>query len=922
MLTVADALTELGFRNLEVVPADHRWISIVDADGSSGRAFDLTDGGKITSDTLKQIDVSIAELTVSFLVVVHGELPELEAEFLRTWDYPCPCTVVSIEELERSTQAEASVPVTTENPNDFFRKSGEEDLAVLERLRPRLLDLTLRNPLLNFRSRGSRTVPIVDELPRLVMTSLLGGKSMRLDAAPEGDQSKAVRPEHKNRITVTAIEGDASSPDTDEAESGGFELPQDPGSGTVAARHRDQALQTPFAQDALNSRLSGIFRDQETAIESTGINPLYLAVGFLHWYESPDESKPRLAPLLLVPVTIARHEVSITVPVKRGDEGWDPNGPPLQRKKVREYQYDLTMSGEEVIANECLVRKIDSNFRLVIPRLDESVEEGQPIDPEAYFRQVASVIARLKTDQRWKVRREIALGFFSFVKLLEWQDLDPANWKSDPNGLLERMLSAKESIPSSRESDDERADDFHLTSPVPVVQEADSSQTAVLSRALAGEDLVVQGPPGTGKTQTITNLIACALGSGKRVLFVAEKLAALNAAREKLEAAGLSEFCLELHSHKATPAAALMALHLRMQRGQIAPIDLDGHRRALRPGQEALNGYASLMATKHGHQGDRLEQILWRADVSKLALINCISDQTEPPRLALESGHLMDAPGYVEAKSILSGIAELAGESIPTLARPWAGFRPNDILSDGGRSILDAVHQMVDSVNSVSALKSGAPSCPLWSLSVSQWLIFSKRVMTVPEPTSRYQEHLGASAHSPQRATMDAFVRSVEQLRIKRSVAKSVIAELPESGDYQPIALATAALLVRCRKDSTKDDLRSLLMATERAEEAIATVMACLPAYLTRIGVTPKVTWRHLTIVLALVRNPVPTWIRIGVAGVILGTFSIGLTWPYLFGLPGTGAGALAVAIGAALLLAAGLTCLVTDRHERTVPRV
>ncbi len=77
-----------------------------------------------------------------------------------------------------------------------------------------------------------------------------------------------------------------------------------------------------------------------------------------------------------------------------------------------------------------------------------------------------------------------------------------------------------------------------------------------------------------------------------------------------------------------------------------------------------------------------------------------------------------------------------------------------------------------------------------------------------------------------------------------------------------------------------------------------------------------------VVIVLALVRNPVPTWIRIGVAGVILGTLSIGLTWPYLFGLPGTGAGALAVAIGAALLLAAGLTCLVTDRHERTVPRV
>jgi hypothetical protein len=67
---------------------------------------------------------------------------------------------------------------------------------------------------------------------------------------------------------------------------------------------------------------------------------------------------------------------------------------------------------------------------------------------------------------------------------------------------------------------------------------------------------------------------------------------------------------------------------------------------------------------------------------------------------------------------------------------------------------------------------------------------------------------------------------------------------------------------------------------------------------------------------LALIRNPIPLWVRVGVPGIALGALLLGLVWPYLFYLPGTGPGVLVVAVGAIILLVAGIIALVADRHD------
>ncbi|MDO9069015.1 MAG: hypothetical protein Q7W05_11240, partial [Deltaproteobacteria bacterium] len=89
---------------------------------------------------------------------------------------------------------------------------------------------------------------------------------------------------------------------------------------------------------------------------------------------------------------------------------------------------------------------------------------------------------------------------------------------------------------------------------------------SALIDAIDGKSLVIEGPPGTGKSQTITNLIAAAMAQGKRVLFVAEKLAALKVVRRRLDAAGLGEFCLELHSHKSQKQKVLNEIETRLNK--------------------------------------------------------------------------------------------------------------------------------------------------------------------------------------------------------------------------------------------------------------------------------------------------------------------------------------------------------------------
>jgi very-short-patch-repair endonuclease len=316
-------------------------------------------------------------------------------------------------------------------------------------------------------------------------------------------------------------------------------LPGDPettGSRSLAStrspvRANGNLLQTSLELEKLEKRLLSIYRDAKTAEEEQGINILFLAIGFLRWYEDDKSDVLREAPLLLLPVALTRDTKNST--------------------------FELCAREDDIATNQAIQERLRSDFGILLPE----IPDAEDWLPSAYFDAVRDVIA---TKARWSIDRAgVELGFYSFAKLLMIRDLEPEAW-TDKSILEHKLLRGllSEGFREERLPYDDQTKLDQIFSPANLIQvvDADSSQTIVIETVRAGRNLVVQGPPGTGKSQTITNIIASAVHDGKSVLFVAEKMAALDVVQSRLNHVGLGPICLELHSRSANKKAVLAEL--------------------------------------------------------------------------------------------------------------------------------------------------------------------------------------------------------------------------------------------------------------------------------------------------------------------------------------------------------------------------
>ena len=296
-----------------------------------------------------------------------------------------------------------------------------------------------------------------------------------------------------------------------------------------ATDQTDNRLQTRLAPEILAGRLRSIAYDAQSFESEQGVNLLYLALGFLKWFENKDREKPRFAPLLLVPVQLAR-------------------------VKINE-RFSMTCSGAEITTNLPLQQRLKQED-ISLPSLPEIDE----IDVDGYAKMVAASINKMPD---WEVLPDtIALGFYSFAKLMMYRDLDPNCWPAEEslndNALLYGLLSDGFAVMEDQlVAEDVPVDPIIDICSAGHVVDADSSQMLVIHDVRCGRNMVIEGPPGTGKSQTITNVIAAAVQDGKTVLFVAEKMAALNIVKGNLDKIGLGQICLELHSQKANKKAVL-----------------------------------------------------------------------------------------------------------------------------------------------------------------------------------------------------------------------------------------------------------------------------------------------------------------------------------------------------------------------------
>lgn len=438
----------------------------------------------------------------------------------------------------------------------------------LENLRMRLLDLTARNRLISFRHTKNGSLRVIDELPDQLVETLLAETEMRFLPVPEPKRSELIAAGYIEINDETEEEVRLhKDPSAEEwakhlGLSTAYEVPE-PSVDEQHDRHADTAIQTLLYPYEMEARLKTLLQTAESAIQEMGANILYLAFGFLEWYDS-NNSSARIAPLFLVPVRLHKGRLN---------------------KKSKTYEYTLSYSGEDIIPNLSLREKLRADFAMALPDLDENTV------PEDYLNEVQELIE--ENQPYWQVRRYITMALLNFSKLLMYLDLDPERWPEDASiiehPVVTRFLAGYDSDHGSEDGreggfgfgEEHAIDEMeNIHTDYPLIDDADSSQHSALIDAIDGKNLVIEGPPGTGKSQTITNLIAAAMAQGKRILFVAEKLAALEVVRSRLDRVGLGEFCLELHSHKSQKRKVLdevgerLSKHGRYSKPQDIEVDI------------------------------------------------------------------------------------------------------------------------------------------------------------------------------------------------------------------------------------------------------------------------------------------------------------------------------------------------------------
>ena len=381
----------------------------------------------------------------------------------------------------------------------------------LDAWKRRLLDLTKRNRLLNL--KPSKT-------------------AIRLVCADAGRLEDILAKGEK--LTIVPLETLASRGGGRDAATLMVQRKVDFERELAHAALEENRIPARLDADSLKAGIIELFRKAKSDLEEGGANTLFLAIGILRWRDSEAATTWHLAPLLLVPVRLERATAA--------------NDPKLMAHT------------DDTVFNMTLLEMLRQDFELRLPQLEgELPADANGVD----VLQVMTIVRQAIRDvPGWEVLDDVVLSSFFFAKYLMWKDLNDHTDELRTSRFVAHMIdtprerySRQPEFIAARDHD-ARIDPSRLLTPLP----CDSSQVAAIYASGHDGDFVLEGPPGTGKSQTIANLIAHNLGLGRTVLFVAEKVTALNVVQDRLRKVGLGDFCLELHSSKANKRDVLAQL--------------------------------------------------------------------------------------------------------------------------------------------------------------------------------------------------------------------------------------------------------------------------------------------------------------------------------------------------------------------------
>ena len=516
----------------------------------------------------------------------------------------------------------------------------------LDRARTELLDLGARNRLLNMprSAKGARAVEVVDEKTAEIFRLLVrNGRPFTFLAGKSAAGGDADTPDGIDEIAELA------QPADEEADERG-----------VAARHSDTRLQTRLTPKGLQKRLLELYHDARTLEEEQGVNILFLTLGALKWIDPLNAANIRHAPLILVPVAL-----------ERGNAG---------------EKFKLRIRPDDYASNLSLEIFLDRLHGIRLPMF----EAGDAFDPTAYLGEVAEAVA---AKPGWEViADQMVLGFFSFAKFLMYRDLDPDNWpaagKITERPLIRGLLADGFAQNAEMIPEDGNIDPHISPAEMLHILDSDSSQALTVHEVRRGRDMVIQGPPGTGKSQTIANIIASVVADGKRVLFVAEKMAALEVVKRRLDATGVGDACLELHSNKANKKALLEELRRSWELGAPKGRDPGTLHVRLREARDKLNAHADRMHHAHGASGLTPYQVVGQ-------LTRLRQDGQRPSNVALDAPETWSSDAFAERHDVIGELVE----RIVTIGRAddhvWRGVGLSSILPTDGERLRDRIEALV-----------------------------------------------------------------------------------------------------------------------------------------------------------------------------------------------------------------------------------
>ncbi|MCL2142635.1 MAG: DUF4011 domain-containing protein, partial [Methanomassiliicoccaceae archaeon] len=413
-------------------------------------------------------------------------------------------------------------------------------------------------------------------------------------------------------------------------------------------------LRSMSSRSDIDGKLERLIQRYKEDFDDLGYTTVFVALGFVIW-KGKGGAK---APVVLIPARL-----------KRDDTG-----------SVR-----IFWSGDDVCVSPTLIEKLkESNVR--VPQFDS-------IETAADMKKCTDAIkASIEGRAEFSMNDSIVIDVFDFSKSVMYNDLDTSAW-SDISPLVSKILD-----PPAGNTD--KGKEREIPSCTYSILNADASQMHVILDVLDGHSVVVEGPPGTGKSQTIANIIAECLGNGKTVLFVSEKMAALNIVKKRLDEAGLSRYVLELHSENSNRKNFLKEMERSMTAETVMEPFSEQDCVKLERVRGDLDAYAAAISGPIGKRGLSPYQLI---GMRESAYGNIKRRRRNPVRVEIKNPRDIDDDGWDSLVSLLRSAADIMPQVMPVRKNVWKDHKVCSFTPDREHSLRDNIANINKRLDDVAA---------------------------------------------------------------------------------------------------------------------------------------------------------------------------------------------------------------------------